>query len=290
MDKTIMTLNPFLLIGLSVLMHVSWNLMARHVNARCNFLWWGLLAHLLMLGPIGVYGLVRDAHWSWPLVGAALITMLANSLYFMGLRHAYTQASAAYVYPLARSSPLLIVLWAWLLFDQIPGAQALLGIVISVAGLWWLASSGKHGNARNALPWIVLAAVSTSVYSLSDKVAIGYLPSLPAVLGYVSIGYSAAFMLLSVLNFRQHGRVIPPCRPPWRYVLPGGLFIGTAYVLVVQVMQYLPAAYVVALTNAGIALASLFSIFIMQEREHWQRRLLGAFTISLGLMVLGMAL
>lgn len=271
-------------------MHVAWNLMARHIDARCNFLWWGVLAHLLMLGPLGAYGLAVDADWSWPLAGAALTTMLANSLYFIGLRQAYAQAPAAYVYPLARSSPLLIVLWAWLLFDEIPGAVALLGIVISVTGLWWLASSGKHGNARNALPWIILAAFCTSVYSLSDKVAVSYLHSLPAMLGYVSLGYSASFVLLSVLNYRQQGSVIPACRPPWRYLLPGGLFIGTAYALVIHVMQYLPAAYVVAFTNAGIVLASLFSIFVMREQEHWQQRLLGAMIISGGLLVLGMGM
>lgn len=286
----LMIITSLLLIGLSVLMHVSWNLMARHVDARCNFLWWGVLAHLLMLGPIGMYGLLQDANWSWPLLAAVVTTMVANSLYFMGLRHAYAQAPATYVYPLARSSPLLIVLWAWLLFDEIPGVQALLGIVISVAGLWWLASSGRHGNARAALPWIALAAFCTSIYSLSDKVAIGYLPSLPAVLGYVSSGYCASFVLLSVLNFRQHGSVIPLCRPPWRYVVPGGLFIGTAYALVIHVMQYLPAAYVVAFTNAGIVLASLFSIFVMREREYWQQRLTGALIISLGLLVLGMGM
>ena len=40
-----------LALGLFVLMHVTWNLLARHVDARCNFLWWGLLAHLGLLGP-----------------------------------------------------------------------------------------------------------------------------------------------------------------------------------------------------------------------------------------------
>lgn len=285
-----MILISLLLIAVSVLMHVSWNLMARHVDTQCHFLWWGLLTHLVLLGPIGGYGLLMDAHWSWTLVGAMVTTMLANSLYFIGLRHAYAKAPAAYVYPLARSSPLLIILWAWLWFDEIPGTQALLGILISVVGLWLLASGGKQGNARSALPWIVLAAFCTSIYSLSDKVAIGYLPSLPAVLGYVSLGYGASFVLLSALNYWQQGRVIPACRPQWRFVLPGGLFIGTAYVLVIYVMQYLPAAYVVAFTNSGIVIASLFAIIVMQEREHWRQRLLGAIVISFGLVVLGMGL
>ena len=31
---------------------------------------------------------------------------------------------------------ILIILWAWSWFDEIPGTQALLGILISVVGLW----------------------------------------------------------------------------------------------------------------------------------------------------------
>lgn len=264
--------------------------MARHVNARCNYLWWGLLAHLLLLGPVGIYGLVVEAHWSWTLVGMAAITMTANSLYFVGLRHAYTHAPAAYVYPLARSSPLLILWWSWLLLGEVPSSIAMLGIVVSMMGLWWLATSGKdHAATRAALPWVVLAAVSTSIYSLSDKVAIAYLPSLASAIGFVSLGYLASFCLLSVLNWRQSGRVIPPCRPAWRYLLTGGLSIGTAYALVIQSMQYLPAAYVVSFSNTGIVLASLLSVVLLKEREHWQQRLLAAMVVGLGLLILGLA-
>lgn len=283
--------SALLLIGVAVLMHVTWNLSARHVDARCNYLWWGLLAHLLLLGPVGVYGLLMDAHWSWSLLTATLITVCANSLYFIGLRHAYAKAPAAFVYPLARSSPLLIVLWTWLLFGEAPGLQAFVGISISVLGLWLLASTGnRQGGTGKALPWIALAAFCTSVYSICDKVAITDLPTIPAVFGYVSLGYTASFLLLTAFNKREFGTLVPPCRPPWRYLLPGGLCIGTSYVLVIYVMQYLPAAYVVAFTNTGIVLASVLSVVLLGERERWRQRLLAAAVIGAGLLVLGLGL
>lgn len=283
-------LTASVLIGLSVLMHVTWNLLARHVAARCNYLWWGLLVHLVLLGPVGAYGLWQDARWSWTLLAATVVTMLMNSLYFIGLREAYARAPATYVYPLARSSPLLILLWEWLLWSSQPGKLALLGLLISVAGLWLLGNTARsHAATRSALPWIGLAALATSLYSLSDKVAVSALPSLPALLGFVSLGYLAAFVVLSWMNYRQTARTVPACRPEWRYLLPGGLFIGTAYALVIQSMQYLPAAYVVAFTNAGIVLASLLAVLVLNEKEAWQQRLLAAGLIALGLLVLGVA-
>ena len=97
-----------LLIGLSVMMHVAWNLLAKHVDKEADYLWWGLLAHLVLLGPFGLYYLVFDADWHSPLVLALLVTVIANSVYFGSLRRAYHFAPVALVYPLARSSPALI--------------------------------------------------------------------------------------------------------------------------------------------------------------------------------------
>lgn len=279
--------NALLAIGLSVLMHVSWNLLARHVEARCNYLWWGLLAHLVLLGPWALWRLVVDSHWSTELILAMLVTSIANTFYFLALRKAYHFAPVALVYPLARSSPVLIALWAWLMFDQGISTSGMLGIGINVLGLWFLAGTSKNGDTAHALPWALLAALATSFYSLSDKVAVAYLPSFGAQLGFITVGYVASFLGLTVIQYRESGRLTPVCRPKFIYILPGGLFIGVAYALVVRAMLELPASYVVAYTNTGIVLATIFSIWMFKERENWLRRLSAAVVISIGLIVLG---
>lgn len=274
-------------ISLSVLMHVSWNLLARHVDSRCNYLWWGLLTHLVLLGPWALWRFVADSHWDTRLVVAMLVTAGANTVYFLALRKAYHFASVALVYPIVRSSPIFIAIWAWLIFDQGMTLSGIAGICINTLGLWILAGSTRDGDAVHALPWAIFAALATSVYSLSDKVAINYLPTFGAQLGFITVGYAASFVGLSIFQYRKTNRIRPECRPKFYYLLPGGLFIGTAYALVVRAMQELPASYVVAYTNAGIVLATIFSIWIFKERENWVRRLLAAVVISLGLIVLG---
>jgi phosphonate utilization associated putative membrane protein len=279
--------NSYLLIGVSVLMHVTWNLMARHVDSRANYLWWGLLAHLVMLGPFAVWHLINLADWQAQLLVALLTTSIANTTYFIALRRAYHYASVALVYPLARSSPILIALWSWLFFTQAISLWECVAISISVLGLWILAASSRNGDARRALPWTVLAALSTSIYSLSDKVAVQYLPGFAEQLGFVSVGYAASFVGLTLLQRVETNRWLPQARPAWRYILIGGLFIGTAYALVVRAMIELPAAHVVSFTNTGIVLAVLMSILLFSEREHWRHRLVGALVVSGGLVLLG---
>ncbi len=270
----------------SVLMHVGWNLMARHLPARTDFLWWGLLAHLILFGPLGLYGLYQYAQWSPSLIIAMATTALANSLYFISLRQAYQYASVSLVYPMARSAPLFIALWSWLLFNEQLPSHTWLGIIISVIGLWLLAFSQSPGDSRPAIPWALSAAFFTSLYSISDKHAIGSLPHFSAIIGFVSSGYLCAFISLCLHRRRQQSHIIPKQRPAWYFLLAGSLFIGNAYALVIYAMQALPAAYVVALTNSGIVIAVVISIFIIKEKQQWQRRLLASLLILIGLWVM----
>lgn len=278
--------NAYLLISASVLMHVIWNLLARHVDPKVNYLWWGLLMHLILIGPWALWSLLQHAQWNRYLLFAMWVTAFANSLYFIALRRAYHFAPVALVYPLARSSPLLILLWSFLFFSAELKSGEIIAIGISVVGLWVLASSSREGDARHALPWTLLAAFCTSLYSMSDKVAVAYLPGFTQQLGFISVGYAASFLSLTMLQRYQSGRWIPSRRPSWPQMLLGGVCIGVAYALVVRAMKELPAAHVVAFTNAGIVLAVLLSIYLFRERAHWRLRLLGATIVSAGLMLL----
>ena len=134
----------------------------------------------------------------------------------------------------------------------------------------------------------MIAAFATSIYSLSDKVAVNYLPSFGAQLGFITVGYLASFIGISVVQLRERRSFRPACRPRLIYILLGGVFIGVAYALVVRAMLHIPAAYVVAYTNAGIVLATILSIWLFKEREHWPTRIAAVIVVTVGLLVLGL--
>jgi len=270
----------------AVLMHVAWNLLARASHPDTRFLWWALVGYLIILGPWSMYELATEAHWSTSLVGLLVISALANSLYFLVLGAAYRHAPVALVYPIARSSPLLIAVWSSLLFGEIILAAGWLGILVSVAGLLFLAVSARHGDSRRAVLWAVIAAFATSVYSLSNKFAVASLPTYGSQLGLVSVDLAVSFIALSIEQRMRLGRWRPPSMPPMVRWLPAGLFIGNAYGLVIFAMQYLSAAYTVAFTNAGIVIAGLLSIVAFKEREHAGKRIAAIVVITVGLAIL----
>ena len=271
-------------IAASVMMHVTWNLIARHQAREAYPLWWVLLAHLVLLGPWGMHALITEVQWTPDLVQWILISASANVVYFVSLRHAYLHAPVTFVYPLARSSPLLIGMWGLVFLDETLGNYAWAGILLSVAGLVMMASTG--GRDLRALPWTMLAMLATSIYALTDRAATAHIPGFAGILGFISIGYFASWLALTVDLRKTTGAWYPRARISLPVALVGGLCIGLAYALVIQAMRTMPAAVVVAFSNAGIMLASLLSILLFKERYAWRIRVLATAIICGGLFMI----
>jgi phosphonate utilization associated putative membrane protein len=274
---------------LAIALHVTWNLQAWHVPGEREFLWWALAGHLLLLGPWSVAMLIVEARWSATLVGCVLVSGTALTAYFLGLRVAYRHAPVALAYPIARSSPLFIALASALLFGESFARLGLLGIGVSTLGLVMLGRTAWRGDARMALAPALLAAFGTTAYSLSDKQAVLHIPSLGSQLGYVSLGYLVAWLGLGARLRAETGRWVPARRPDTGTLLIGALTIGTAYALVIHAMASLPAAYAVAISNGGIVIAALLSVFWFKEAEHRWARLFWAAVLAVGLGLVALA-
>jgi phosphonate utilization associated putative membrane protein len=282
-------MSAYTALALSVLLHASWNLMARRTEPDRRFLWWALLAFMVLVGPWSLVTLVTDAAWSWRLAALLSVTCLAEAVYFFALGVAYRHAPVPLVYPLARSSPILIAVWTTLIAGAALPVSGWAGIGVSVTGVLWLAWTARGGVPARALPYALLAALSTSIYSTSNKFAVPALPSYTAQLGYVGVTFVAAWLALSWENHRRLGHWIPRAAPHPAKWIGGGLLIGNAYALVIYAMQFIPAAYAVAFTNAGIVLAGLIAMVVFRERERWRSRLAAMLLICLGLFVLAHA-
>lgn len=275
-------------LSLAVALHVGWNLLARHVPGRQEFIWWALAGHLLLIGSWAVPVLFLTARWDGELLACSVVSALALAVYFLGLRWAYRHAPVALAYPIARSSPLFIALVGMLAFDAVLSVEGWVGIAISSFALLMLASSAWRLEARRAIAPALLAALGTTAYSLADKQAVNHLPSLTAQLGYISLGYLAAWLALSAQLRLSQGHWRPRARPPLGLLVAGALSIGSSYALIVHAMVSLPAAYVVALSNGGIVIAALLSVFWFKEKEHRTARLFwaGILTVGLALVLL----
>lgn len=283
------TMSATTAILLSIALHVTWNLLARQVPAQREFLWWALAGHLLLVGPWAVVAMVLQARWDATLVLCIAVSGMALAAYFLALRTAYAHAPVALVYPIARSSPLFIALASAVLFGERFSPAGVAGIALSSAALVCLGATAWRVDARRAILPALAAAMGTTAYSLSDKMAVASLPGFAGQLGYISVGYLLAWIALTLRLRMETGLWRPRLLPPLGVLALGSLSIGTAYALVVHAMAELPAAYTVALSNGGIVIAALLSVFWFREMEHRRARLFWAALLSIGLSLVALA-
>lgn len=282
-------MSPLVAILIAVVMHVTWNLLARHTRPDAEFLWWAIAGHIVVFGPWTLTAMAREAGDLAVVLGCIAVSSVALFIYFAALRTAYRHAPVALVYPLARSAPLLIALIGVVLLGDHLSALGWTGIVASTVAIVLLAASGRQGRARGALLPAGLAACGTTVYSLADKLAVGHLPGYPAQLGYVSATYLGAWLMYTLWLRRRRGQWWPREHPGIVPLLTGALFIGSGYALVIGAMRSIPAAYAVALSNLGIAVAAFLSVFVFQEREHAAQRLVWATALAGSLLLIALA-
>lgn len=283
-------MTPLLAVGLSVLLHVSWNLLTRRTHSDANFLWWVVGLYVLAFSPFTLLDFIRTAERYPTLYLCAAISGTANGLYFLALRHAYHLAPASTVYPMVRSSPLLIAIIETLFFGRSFPILSWFAIMLAASGLWLIATSSHDGvnKLSRAWPYALFAAFMTVIYSLSDKVASSHMQGLDSALGYVCVTFSIGWLFLCVEQRKRTGCWIPVVIPAWQTLLFGAFAVGSAYALITYAMHWLPAAYAVMLTNGGIVLTVLLGVTWLREHAGWRQRMAGAGMVVAGLVAVGM--
>lgn len=264
-------------------LHAFWNSLLQNMPDK----YMGSLLMLVVLLPISLplaLVLPLPAIEAWPFVlgGAAL-----HVLYQLFLARAYDMGPFASVYPIARgSSPLFLLFATWLFsanslnFSQ---TMAILLIVGAIMGMAWFSKRDSLVFNRVILTSSLVTGLAIASYSFVDGV------------GARLAGHSLAFynwlVIFNILfmAFAQYKR-LPDIWPTLkrqsatRFAIIG-ISSYTAYALVIWAFTQAPIALVSALRETSILFALLFAYLVAGERPN-RVQVIGATTIAAGAMLI----
>lgn len=267
-------------------MHVGWNVLAKQAHKEVDILWWALLGFIVLFGWIGIHALWRYEQWTVELVQLVFVTTLSITLYFVALRWAYQGAPASLVYPIARSSPLLIAVWMSLFWHESMSMLAWLGVTLTVIALLGLAWQNRAQATLKSVVFAAIAASFTSIYSISDYFIAQSFTNIDLFIGLVTVAFTSSLLALSLLRYQQHKQIIPKARPSLSVFLIASSSVGFAYVLTIYAMRDLSAVYVVSMTNIGIIIVFLLSIFWLKEPVNHRNNWIAIAVLMMGLLLL----
>ena len=273
----------------AALAHAVWNFAAKRVpNGGAVFVQLYFAAAAVLWVPLALIWLVvhpATPDWNWAL--AVVVSGVLHVVYSVTLQHGYDTADMNVVYPLARGTgPLLTVAVAVLLLDERPGALALAGALLIIAGVVVIATGRvpSHGGDRRAgLIYGVATGTAIAAYTLWDDHAVNALavPPLP----YFAFGCVVQCVLLAPNTWRGRDQVRPMWTDHWREVLAVAVLSPLAYILVLQAMRMAPVALVAPARETSIVIGSLLAWLVLHE-PHPARRLVGSAVVLVGIVAL----
>jgi drug/metabolite transporter (DMT)-like permease len=297
------TTTAIVLIIFSACIHAGWNLIAKREHPSAAFFWVATCAGVLLLSPLMVWKFHRLAQippevW-WTLVA----TGLCMAVYYLALAGAYRSGTMSIAYPLARSSPVIVVTVSAVLLgraEQISAGCAAGAVMVFIGSFLLPMEHFRDFRIRNY--WNaccllgLLAAFGTAGYSILDdhgqrvlralldanigtvEATMIYAP-LQAVSACVWLG---AFVLLR-RGERESLRDIVKNAKGRAVLMGAGIWIG--YALILVSMAFVEnVSYVVGFRQLSVPLGAFLGVMVLRE-PFTVPKLVGVAIVSAGLLL-----
>jgi len=282
------------LVLISTVMHAGWNLLAYSRRRAGTF----ILRMLLVVAAIGLVPMILSQAILPPLPPIAWVCVVVSGIccgaYYLFLVRAYTSSDFTTAYPVARALPVLLVGVGDVLRSRCPTAAGWLGMGLVAAGCVLCAlrsfrdlSFRRYWNST--MLWLLLTALGTVGYTISDKVAseaVSQGPGTAARYGY--------FFFLASLGAYALGRQLLPEKKAaseslgWKMPVLAGALCWGAYWLVLWSYQLTEhAAYIVAFRQFSIVVGVCFAFAFLKESGR-AVRLTGAVLMTIGLLLIAL--
>lgn len=290
-----MEIVPLLIVLLSAVGHALWNFLAKQSRNKLVFIAGLYTLALPVFLPIYLWrGLGAEfgpEAWACMVASGAV-----KAVYVVLLSEALTIGDLSVAYPLSRTAPALVPIWAVLFLGESLGVAGVLGIAFVVSAVfvihlegWSMAHVYKLSRAirSRGTGYALMAALAISAYSVIDKLAVSRYTQ-PIAFGFVHWIFAAGFLAPYVLWRCGRKEVMAVVRAEWvPLCLAAALDIG-AYTLILFVMESSKVSYIVAARQMSQIVAIVLGATLLKE-SYGRIRLLAGALILIGITLIACA-
>ncbi len=269
-----MLLNSLLLLMCAAVFHALANALMKQSRDKIAFAWW-MLGVFCVIGSPVLFLVPEVQAIAWWIV---LCSGLLEAIYFVTLTRAYTSGDLSLVYPIARgSAPLFLLFWAILFLKERPSWIGLCGIFSVVIGLYLINlpslqawSRPLHAFRSAASRWALLTGVLISSYSAIDKVGVRYFP--PYVYLYLILLVCWLALSLQWLVPDRRARLWDEIRKqdgdrrsPAFAIFAAAMSGTLGYLLVLAALRWSPVSYVGPVREVSVVFGSIIGVRYLGE-------------------------
>ena len=283
-----------LLVLLSACLHALWNCYSKASRSpQIFFFWVGVFTAAIAIVIFSIRPpSIPSTVWIYVVASG-----LVHAVYWFSLSQAYSSGDISYVYPIARSAPGFVPLFAFLFLREAISARGLIGILCIVFSIYLLQQRGggihlkeliRRTRQRDAI-WAFSTLCTVIAYSLIDKKGMSefhagstQLDVWQAVSYYLTqAAISIVFYGMSIhLRFPKR-EIKDVLRHAWKRIITAGWLVLISYTLILFAFITQKVSYVVAVRQCSVIFAVLLGAYVLKE-SHAKLRFAAA-----GVMVVG---
>ena len=135
-----MTIENISLVILSSILHSLWNILTQ--TSKNSQFFSGLKGVWLILMGLLALNWIGFSIWNRELLFWAVLSVIIHGIYILCLSRAYNTQDISYVYPIARSAPVFVPVFAWFLLGEKLIPQTLIAILTIISAIYILHFDG----------------------------------------------------------------------------------------------------------------------------------------------------
>jgi len=279
---------------LSAVLHAIWNFLGKRGKDILVFFWWSLACELLLFFPLFLYlfyySTVNLDGWYIALASGILV-----SFYWALLASSYKYGDLSLVYPIVRSTPIIVPILAVIFYGEKLSPLGVIGILTVILGVYIIPMRSldirnftkPFAHLKNkAIMFAGLTAITLSVHHIIDKAGTRFFNAFV----YVWLINFVAFVILTpYIAFSKRRRFI---RQEWSLNrLPAaitGILVMFSYSLIVFVMKFEKISYIISMRQLSIVFGVILGNMVLRER-YGLVRYIASCLIFLGIFCIGIA-
>lgn len=284
-----MPLTALGLLLVAAMMHTTWNLLVKRAKEKQVFMWWSLLAGVIIFSPVFLSSSLSLIS-TWPFfISSALI----EAIYYITLIRAYENGDFSLVYPMARgAAPAFLLIWTTFFLGERPRLFGLVGITLLMFGLiivggktWWTLRKTSR-LSKSALALALGVACCISVYTAIDGAAVRHVSPLPYTVLVITL--TVLFITPAVVMCYGSTTIVDEWRLNWIRIILVGLFTLLAYILALKAYTITRVSYAGSVREISVVIAAFVGWRWLGE-SFGAIRFIGAMFIFVGIFVIAFA-
>ncbi len=273
-------------------LHVLRDFQTKKAHDKQIFIWWFSAISLVFSLPLAIYFVWRDGI-NLISVLAALAMGIIHFSYWTSYAKAYEHGDLSHIYPIIRSSPALVLIFAIIFLQEKVTLLGIIGILTITFGVYTLnlkkfslkalfapiLSIPKEKHTR----WAFIGMLLVGIYTILDRMMITNLN--PVVYGFI-ITFSACNLFgIYLLKTKSLDAFKVSWKTEKNDILLNGVFAAIVYPLILYTYTFANVSYVSALRQISVVLAVLVGSHVLKEQQKVLRLICSVIIVTGAIMI-----